>query len=211
MHGNYRARAERNVNKDWWQDLIPAVVQFEKVHFEVCRLLNVYGYLTPTCLWSCSAPRHQVRGFLVFQDASQSWVSLGSALLGWGKLRHTAMAQLPGILCTVSSSTSLPRLSLCFGLRGRPKFSLCQLAFFEDIFFLRCFNFFFFPGTSHLLIYLPYKKLCTIKSLLWLHSPLSLPLFFFLSFNFWWPFFDFGYLLRSGRIRPLSWSELWNT
>lgn len=95
----------------------------------------------------------------------------------------------------------LPRPALRFGL---PEDSLLALparllpASFVPALFQRV----FLPGTGPLLIYLPDKQLRTIKSLLWSCSASPLPHFFL---PFWWPFFDFCYLLRSGGIRDQAW------
>lgn len=101
-----------------------------------------------------------------------------------GKLRHRA-----------------PPGSLCFLPTASPSFKVILL--------LHCFSI-FLPETSHLFIYLTDKKLCVqlTKAFFGCIHPYPSLLF---SSNSRWPYFDFYYLLRSGRIRPLSWSELWNT
>lgn len=90
-----------------------------------------------------------------------------------------------------------PKVPLPFGLSG----SLCFLPTgLPSVLCLRCFNI-FLPETNHLLIYVTDKKLCVqvIKAFFGCIHPYPSPLFS------WWPFFDFYYLLRSGRIITLKW------
>lgn len=149
---------------------------------------------------------------LLFQSTSQNWSEswqwppwavIPPWVGGWG---NWGTEQWPDLGAQSTASSNACSVLWTFWIT---LFSPCWLALFQVILFLHCFNI-FLPETSHLLIYLTDKKLCVqlTKAAFGCIHPYPSSLF---SSNSWWPFFDFYYLLRSGRIRPLSWSELWNT
>lgn len=133
----------------------------KQVCFQIHSLLNVKLYLTPACLWGCFASRHGAYCGFVFQSTSCNWSawilavpSMGCDYPMNGETEAQSRDLTSGAWSTASSSAS----SALWTFWITP-FSPYQLAFFQVILFLRCFNI-FLPPTSHLLIYQTDKKLC---------------------------------------------------